>query len=135
MSEEGGVTPFEVMHDTTLEQATLVTGKGALGTWRFQNGQRRMSEEPFLKNEPGGKPIIGRGVCVPALEPHLHREGLWRKAKVRTVLGGNLAMKLTVRETTKGGKGEALPRRSSQPLGSETPEGNGANGILASAAR
>ena len=87
MSEEGGVTPFEVVHDTTLEQVTLVTGKGALGTWRSQNGQRRMSEEPFLKDEPGGKPKMGRGVCVRALEPHLYREGLWRKAKVRTVLG------------------------------------------------
>jgi hypothetical protein len=78
---------------------------------------------------------MGRGVCEPALEPHPRREGLRGKGEVRTVVGGNLAMKLTVRETTKGGKGEALPRRSSQPLGSETPEGNGANGILASAAR
>jgi len=52
MSEEGGVTPFEVVHDTTLEQVTLVTGKGALGTWRSQNGQRRMSE------------AAGAGVCV-----------------------------------------------------------------------
>jgi len=38
MSEEGEVTPFEEVHDTTLKQVTLVTGKGALGTWRSQNG-------------------------------------------------------------------------------------------------
>ncbi len=56
MSREGGVTPFEVVHDTTLEQVTLATGKGALGTWRSEDGQRRMSEEPSLKDEPRGKP-------------------------------------------------------------------------------
>ena len=38
---------------------------------------------------------------------------------------GNLAMMLTVREAKKGGgKGEALPRRLGQPLGSEMPKGN-----------
>ena len=48
--------PFEVVHDTTLKQVTLATGKGALGTWRSQDGQRRVSEEPFLRGEPEGKP-------------------------------------------------------------------------------
>jgi hypothetical protein len=59
-------------------------GSGHLAS---QNGQRHVSEESFLKDEPGGKPKMGRGVCEPAPEPHLYREGLWRKAKVRTVLG------------------------------------------------
>ena len=40
------VTPFEVVLDATLTPVTLVTGKGALGTWRSQYGQRRKSEEP-----------------------------------------------------------------------------------------
>ncbi len=48
--------PSEVVHDTTLKQVTLATGKGALGTWRSLGGQRRVSEEPSLKDEPGGKP-------------------------------------------------------------------------------
>ena len=47
--------PFEVVPDTTLKQVMLATGKGALGTWRSPNGQRRVSEEPFFKDEPRGK--------------------------------------------------------------------------------
>jgi hypothetical protein len=46
MSDEEGVMPFEVVLDTTLTRVTLVTGKGALGTWRSQYGQRRKSDEP-----------------------------------------------------------------------------------------
>jgi hypothetical protein len=38
--------PFEVVLDATLTRVTLVTGKGALGTWRSPCGQRRKSEEP-----------------------------------------------------------------------------------------
>jgi len=38
--------PFEVVLDATLTRVTLVTGKGALGTWQSQYGQRRKSEEP-----------------------------------------------------------------------------------------
>jgi len=38
--------PFEVVLDATLLRVTLVTGKGALGTWRSQHGQRGNSEEP-----------------------------------------------------------------------------------------
>ena len=37
---------FEVVLDATRSQVTLVTGKGALGTWRSEHGQRRKSEEP-----------------------------------------------------------------------------------------
>ncbi len=48
--------PFEVVQDITLKQVTLATGKGALGTWRSPGSQRRVSEEPSLKDEPGGKP-------------------------------------------------------------------------------
>jgi hypothetical protein len=51
--------PFEVVRDTTLARVTLATGKGALGTWRSPDGQRRGSEEPSLKDEPGGKPTRG----------------------------------------------------------------------------
>jgi hypothetical protein len=51
--------PFEVVRDTTLARVTLATGKGALGTWRSPDGQRRVSEEPSLKDEPGGKPTRG----------------------------------------------------------------------------
>jgi len=38
--------PFEVVRDATLSKVTLVTGKGALGTWRSYYGQRRESEGP-----------------------------------------------------------------------------------------
>ena len=41
--------------DTTLKRVTLVSGKGALGTWRSQAGQRRVSEEPVFSDEPEGK--------------------------------------------------------------------------------
>ena len=37
---------FEVALDATLPRVTLVTGKGALGTWRSRYGQRRKPEEP-----------------------------------------------------------------------------------------
>ena len=47
--------PFEVVRDTTLARVTLATGKGALGTWRSPDGQRRGSEEPSLKDEPEGQ--------------------------------------------------------------------------------
>ena len=40
-SDEEGVTPFEVVLDVTLTRVTLVSGKGALGTWRSACGQRR----------------------------------------------------------------------------------------------
>lgn len=33
--------PFEVVLDATLTRVTLVPGKGALGTWQSQHGQRR----------------------------------------------------------------------------------------------
>ena len=46
MSDEEGAMLFEVVLDATLPRATLVTGKGALGTWRSQYGQRRKSDEP-----------------------------------------------------------------------------------------
>jgi hypothetical protein len=38
--------PFEVVLDVTLTRVMLVTGKGALGTWRSWYGQRRKPEEP-----------------------------------------------------------------------------------------
>ena len=41
--------------DTTLKRVTLVSGKGALGTWRSQVGQRRESEEPAFSDEPEGQ--------------------------------------------------------------------------------
>ena len=41
--------------DTTLKAVTLASGKGALGTWRSQAGQRRESEEPAFADEPEGK--------------------------------------------------------------------------------
>ena len=41
--------------DTTLKRVTLVSGKGALGTWRSRTGQRRESEEPAFADEPEGK--------------------------------------------------------------------------------
>jgi hypothetical protein len=34
MSDEERVTPFEAMHDIAPAEATLLPGKGALGTWR-----------------------------------------------------------------------------------------------------
>jgi hypothetical protein len=44
-----------------LKRVTLASGKGTLGTWRSQDGQRRESEEPFLEDEPEGK-LSTRGV-------------------------------------------------------------------------
>ena len=41
--------------DITLKAVTLASGKGALGTWRSQAGQRRASEEPVFADEPEGK--------------------------------------------------------------------------------
>src|SRR5512145_2899641 len=55
MSDDERVAPFEVVLDTTLKRVTLVSGKGALGTWRSQAGQRRGSEEPAFADEPEGK--------------------------------------------------------------------------------
>jgi hypothetical protein len=55
MSDDEGVVPFEVVGDTTLKRVTLVSGKGALGTWRSEAGQRRESEEPSLQDEPEGQ--------------------------------------------------------------------------------
>ena len=45
MSDEGGVTPSEVVLDTTLARVTPAPGKGALGTWRSQDGPRTQSRE------------------------------------------------------------------------------------------
>ena len=79
--------PFEVVQDTTLKQVTLATGKGALGTWRSPDGQRRVSEEPSSKDEPEGKPRPG-GVYA---SQRLSLSGIGKtsrgKAKVRTGLG------------------------------------------------
>jgi hypothetical protein len=44
-----------VVGDTTLKRVPLASGKGALGTWRSQVGQRRESEEPAFSDEPEGK--------------------------------------------------------------------------------
>ena len=38
--------PSEVVPDATLTRVTPVPGKGALGTWRSRDGQRRKPEEP-----------------------------------------------------------------------------------------
>jgi len=34
MSDEGGVMPSDVIRDITPQEATLLVGKGALGTWQ-----------------------------------------------------------------------------------------------------
>jgi hypothetical protein len=44
-----------VVGDTTLKRVTRASGKGALGTWRSQAGQRRVSEEAAFADEPEGK--------------------------------------------------------------------------------
>jgi hypothetical protein len=44
--------------DITLKAVTLASGKGTLGTWRSQAGQRRESEEPAFADEPEGKPAL-----------------------------------------------------------------------------
>jgi hypothetical protein len=36
MSDEGGVMPSDVVLDIIPQEATPVAGKGALGTWQFQ---------------------------------------------------------------------------------------------------
>ena len=41
MSEEGGVTPSEVVQDTTPRPVTPSSGKGALGTQRLLDGPGR----------------------------------------------------------------------------------------------
>ena len=47
--------------DITLKAVTLASGKGALGIWRSQAGQRRKPEEPALVDEPEGQ-LEMRGV-------------------------------------------------------------------------
>jgi hypothetical protein len=50
MSDEEGVTPFEVVRDTTPVWVTPTPGKGALGTWRYQGGPRTLSrDKPTLE--------------------------------------------------------------------------------------
>ena len=44
--------------DITLKAVTLASGKGTLGTWRSQAGQRRESEELAFSDEPEGKPAL-----------------------------------------------------------------------------
>ena len=59
MSNEEGVTPFEVVHDTTPAEVTPEPGKEALGTWRFQGGPRTLSRDtPIL--EAGTSPEANR---------------------------------------------------------------------------
>ena len=43
MSEDGRVTPPEVMRDITLSGVTPLAGKGALDTWRAWTGPRHRS--------------------------------------------------------------------------------------------
>ena len=50
MSDDEGVTPFEVVLDITPVEVTPEPGKGALGTWRTQGGPRTQSwEKPTLE--------------------------------------------------------------------------------------
>jgi hypothetical protein len=49
--------PFEVVRDATLSQVTLVTGKGALGTWRsYVWPTTKVGRAMIFKDELGGKP-------------------------------------------------------------------------------
>jgi hypothetical protein len=77
------VMPFEVVLDTTLTRVTLVAGKGALGTWWSQYGQRRKSDEPCLfRDELRGKPTRVGGVRERALK--LHRLGKASRGEPRS---------------------------------------------------
>jgi hypothetical protein len=79
--------PFEVVLDTTLTRVTLVTGKGALGTWWSQYGQRRKPEEPCLKDESGGKPKWAGVYASERLSFTCLGKSSRGKAKVKTGLG------------------------------------------------
>jgi hypothetical protein len=53
--------PSDGVQDATPCEVTPRAGKGALGTWRSQEGQRRESEEPSMEDEPEGQRHV-RGV-------------------------------------------------------------------------
>ena len=73
--------------DITLKAVTLAAGKGALGTWRSQAGQRRVSEEPVFSDEPEGKLAMSGVYASQRLSFLMFQEDLQRKARVRTLLG------------------------------------------------
>ena len=59
MSDEEGVTPFEVVLDATPAEVTPEPGNEALGTWRSQGGSRTLSRgSPTL--EAATSPIVNR---------------------------------------------------------------------------
>ena len=95
MSDDEGVTPFEVARDATPGSVTPAAGKGALGTWRPQDGPRTQSRggtrsstrSRRYEGRACERTVGGRGVCESALEPHDRREGSQGKAGVRTGLG------------------------------------------------
>jgi hypothetical protein len=78
--------PFEVVLDATRLQVMLVTGKGALSTWRSCCGQRRKPEEPrFWTSREVNR--MQWGVCERELKPQASWKGLSGKAKAKTGIG------------------------------------------------
>src|SRR5215475_3686266 len=85
MSDEGRVTPADVVPEITTSEVTPGLCKGTLGTWPLQEypdmlGRRTM--ERLWKQTRAY-----RGVCGSALKLRAHWEGDRRGAKVRTGLG------------------------------------------------
>src|SRR3990172_6838467 len=90
MSEDEGVTPFEVALEATPGEVTPRRGKGALGTWRSQGAPGRSAGRvqcPRRWDEPMGKPVTVGAYADQRLNRTAVWEGPWGKAKVRTGLG------------------------------------------------
>jgi hypothetical protein len=81
MSDDEGVTPFEVARDATPGSVTPAAGKGALGTWRPQDGPRTQSRgEP----DPRRRSVDTRGEL--AREPS--EVGAYASRRLNLTAGG-----------------------------------------------
>jgi hypothetical protein len=79
--------PFEVVRDATLSQVTLVTGKGALGTWRSYVWPTTKVGRAMILRTSWEVNRNEWGVCERALKLHASREGFLGKAKAKTGIG------------------------------------------------
>jgi hypothetical protein len=88
MSNEGGVTPVDVVRDTATGGVTPQTCEGALGTWRELVGGSEHRVGGCGHNRgpsPTGKPWLSGGVYASPFKPPYQWEGRRRiDSKVRT---------------------------------------------------
>jgi hypothetical protein len=90
MSYGGGVTPSEVLLDTTLEEVTPRPGKGPLSTWWVLAGLGSLAEVVELLKfgpSPAGKPLVVGVDMGQRLSFTTCGKAAGGKARVRTGLG------------------------------------------------